>query len=73
MSVRRRMPNRNYLVGRKLEYLVMSTLKEHLPKNCKIYRTSGSHSESDLIVIQERRAVTIQCKSRRVKVSIPVA
>ncbi len=58
---------KEYEAGRRLEYLVMKALKENLPDNCKIYRTVGSRSEADMIVIQKRRAVTIQCKSRRIK------
>ncbi len=65
------MPNRNYEAGRRLEYLVMNTLKANLPKNCNVYRTAGSHSEADVIVIEKRRnikrAVTIQCKSKKAK------
>mgnify|MGYP000103032865 CR=1 FL=1 len=61
------MPNRNYETGRRLEYLVMKVLRENLPKNCNIYRTAGRHTEADVIVIQKRRAVTIQCKARGVR------
>lgn len=59
------MPNRNYEAGRRFEYLVMNTLKEHLPKNCTVHRTAGSHSKADIIAIQKRKVVTIQCKSKR--------
>ena len=61
------MPNRNYEAGRRLEYLVIHALKSFLPTNCKVYRTAGSHSEADVIVIQKRRAVTIQCKSKKAR------
>ena len=65
------MPNRNYEAGRRLEYLVMGTLRNFLPHNCRVYRTAGSHSEADVIVIEKRRnikrAVTIQCKSRKAR------
>ena len=61
------MPNRNYEAGRRLEYLVINTLKANLPGNCNVYRTAGSHSEADVIVIQKRRAVTIQCKSKKAR------
>lgn len=57
----------NYRTGVKLEYLVMAILKAHLPLNCNVYRTAGSHSEADIIVIQNRRAATIQCKSRKAR------
>jgi hypothetical protein len=55
----------NYQTGRKLEYLVMGVLKRNLPGNCTVHRTAGSHTGADLIVVQERRAIKIQCKSRR--------
>lgn len=61
------MPNRNYEAGRRFEYLVMNTLKRFLPPNCNVYRTAGSHSEADIIAIQNRRAVTIQCKSKKAR------
>lgn len=51
--------------------MVMNTLKANLPKNCNVYRTAGSHSEADVIVIEKRRnikrAVTIQCKSKKAR------
>jgi len=58
---------KNYKTGVKLEYLVMGTLKNFLPHNCRVYRTAGSHSKADVIVIQKRRAVTIQCKSKKTR------
>jgi len=57
----------NYKTGVRLEYLVVNTLKEHLPKNCTVHRTAGSHTGADVIVIQKRRAIKIQCKSKKVK------
>lgn len=59
--------NANYVAGRKLEYLVVNTLKEHLPKNCTVHRTAGSHTGADVLVVQQRRCTKIQCKSKKVK------
>jgi hypothetical protein len=62
------MPNKNYETGRKLEYLIVNTLKEHLPKSCDVIRSAGSHG-ADIVVVQSRRAVKIQAKSRKIKQS----
>lgn len=56
------MPNKNYIKGRRLEYMVMAFLKQ---RGFKVYRTAGSHSETDLIAVLEGHILFIQCKSKR--------
>jgi len=62
------MSNKNYVIGRKLEYKIMKILKEALSKDkYTIIRTAGSHSPVDIYVIEHRtrQGFGIQCKSRK--------
>lgn len=72
------MTNPSYRAGVRFEYEVMNLLKKHLPKNCSIHRTAGSHSEADVIVTKslgkqgrDRVAVLIQCKTKKKPKSTP--
>lgn len=54
------MPNRNYLVGRALEYSEKKQLEE---EGWEVLRTSGSHGRFDLIAIKGQTILLIQLKS----------
>jgi len=57
------MPNKNYIKGRKKEYLICSRLKEKFNYDIA-QRTAGSHSPFDIIAInlKNKEIRLIQCK-----------
>ena len=56
------MPNKNYVKGRRMEYDVMAFLRQ---RGFKVYRTAGSHSETDVIAILDSSILFIQCKNKK--------
>lgn len=55
------MPNKNYIKGRRKEYKYVNKYKE---KGCVAFRSAGSHSPVDVVVIDTDNKVIrlIQCK-----------
>lgn len=54
------MPNRNYLRGRRIEYLCQNELRA---LGYEAWRTAGSHGIFDVIAAKKTQVLFIQCKA----------
>ena len=52
--------NRNYVVGRRFEYIIMDLWRE---RGYEVVRSAGSHSSADLVAFRpDRKPEFVQCK-----------
>lgn len=64
------MPNKNYVKGRAFEYKIRD---HYLKQGYTVFRTAGSHSVADLIVlpplrmVKEWNPILVQCKATKGK------
>ncbi len=58
---RKLMTNSNYLKGRKKEYKLK---KEYQDKGYLVLRSAGSHGFADLVAINDKEIIFIQCKPK---------